>query len=400
MADKLLYENVMNEEAGFDAHADQAGYDIDGSGTPTPGDARTTVNVGTEGDTNTGDIAQTAPKVGFAHSVASKTLPAVLGYVQPMDSPSGFVFAMKKGPAVNQDSVEPYLKGNEDGTTTGPTPGKAGSEDLQITRKSVNTGIREVLIDCTNELTQDINSLFGDNFNRLMKKYLYYDGTDVDMQNDFELSTTADKESIDVPMAKVFIQYASWRMSRKTNEDFVAFLSGVAKPLGSYTVTTAEEIHNVKGVVAELKDYVYTNTGKTGRTWVLSSPKIINYLLMMSSTCAPDNKLMKDGKRIAKSSDYNYVFTCGEVDYYQDVNITDEVYCGITGDAGVASIFYTPYKEYFVQGGEDYYSGQSNIWFKLRDAWTTNPLDNGTGTADSQFVAKATVTFTLPSLLT
>ena len=385
MADKLLYENVMNEEAGFDGQ--------------TIGTAGTTVNVGTEGDTNTGDIALTAPKVGFAHSVASKTLPALLGFVQPMSSPSGFIFAMKKGPAENQDSTEPYLKGDVDGNNTGPTAGTAGSEDLQITRKSVNTGIREVLIDATNELTQDIQSLFGDNFAKLFKRYLYYDGTDVDMENRFEINTKEDKESTDIPLANFFIQYATWRMSRKTNEDFINYLGTVATKMGNYEVAQADDIQNIKSVVAELKEQVYSKTGKTGRTWVLASPKIINYLLMMSSTCAPDNNIMRDGKRIATSVDYNYVFTCGEVDYYQDSNITDELFVGLSGEAGVSSIFYTPYKEYFVQGGEDYYTGQSNVWFRLRDDWTTNPLDNGKGANSSDFVAQAGINFTLSSIL-
>ena len=127
MSEKLLYENLMAEEAGFDGQ--------------TTGTLGSTAAVGTEGDTNTSDIAGTVPKVGFANSVASRTLPAVLGYVQPMNSPSGFVFAMKKGPAVNQDGLLPSLSDGAGGIASGA----AGIEDLQITRTSVNTNIREVI---------------------------------------------------------------------------------------------------------------------------------------------------------------------------------------------------------------------------------------------------------------
>ena len=402
MADKLLYENLMTEtEAQTEPSAGN-----DGDVTPAQFAAAASTSASEPGiygnitNTNTSDIAKTAPKVGFAHSVASKTLPAVLGYVQPMNSPSGFIFAMKKGPAVNQTSVEPFLKGDVDGLNTDlPTPGTATADDLQITRKSVNTGMREVLIDCTNELTEDVQSLFGAEFNDLFKKYLYYDGTDVDLDDPFEIDTNNAKESSDIKLSKFFIEFATWSMSRKTNTDFIGYLSQVATNLGTYDVTTIDEIGNIKGVVAELKDKLYSGTGKTGRTWVLASPKIIQYLLMTNTTFLPDNKLIRKGKRIATSEDYNYVFSSGEVDYYQDINIENKIYCGITGSASTSSIFYTPYKEYFVQGGEDYQTGQSNIWFKLRDAWTTNPLDNGTDNLDSNFIMSADVTFSLGSIL-
>ncbi len=390
MADKLLYENLLNEEQGFDGQ--------------TSGTIGTTVSSNAEGSTSTTDIAQTAPKIGFAHSVASKTLPAVLGYVQPMSSPSGFVFAMKRGPAVNQTTDMPFL---DDGTGT-PESGTAGSEDLQITRTSVNTSIREVLIDCTNELTQDIQSLFGQDFNKLMQVYLYYDGTDIDMIDPFETNTLDDKESTDLRLSKFFIEYATWRMSRKTNQDFVTWAQGIASDLGTVTITDTANLKDLRLAVAEMKASVYKNTGKTGRTWVLASPENINYLLMTSSTCSPDNKVMRKGKRIARSEDYNYVFSCGETDYYQDSNITDDMYVGLSGQAGVSSLFYTPYKEYFVQGGEDYYTGQSNIWFRLRDDWVTNPLDNFGGVNDlgtpvvgtgSDYIVKAIVDITAVPVL-
>lgn len=375
MSDKLLYENLMlNEEAGFDGQ--------------TAATLGTTVDTGTEGDTNTTDIARTAPKVGYAHSVASKTLPATLGYVQPLSSPAGFIFAMKNGPAVNQTPDMPFLN---DGSGN-PAIGTSTADDLQITRTPVNTGMREVKIDVTNEVAQDIESLFGEEFEEFYQSFLYYDGTDVDFRKEFEGMT-------DFEMKKFFMEYATWKMSRKTNTDFVTWLGTVATDMGAYDVAAADDIQNIKAVVAELKSKLY-ETGKTGRTWVVASPKIINYLLSKSTTCIPDNDIANAGKRRPSAFDFNYVFTCGEIDYYQDINITDKMYAGIIGTAGESSVFYTPYKEYFVQGGEDYYTGQSNIWFRLRDAWALNPLDNGSGANDSDFIVSADITFSMGTLLT
>ncbi len=403
MADKLLYENLMIEaqEGQVEPSAGQAG-----DTTPAEFAAAAKLSAAETGtiytnvtSTNTDDIAKVIPKVGFANSVASRTLPAVLGYVQPMESPSGFIFAMKRGPAENQNSVEPYLKGDVDGGTTGPTAGTSGAEDLQITRKSVNTVMREVLIDCTNELTQDVDKLFGDNFEKVFRNFLYYDGTDVDLEDAFEIDTMNDKESTDLPLSKFFIEYATWRMSRKTNVDFINWIDTVATGLGTVTITAPGDINTLKLALAEAKSELYKNTGKTGRTWILASPETINYLLMDKTTCTPDNKMTRKGKRIATSEDYNYVFSCGEVDYYQDINLTSQIYAGITGGPGVSSVYYTPYKEYFVQGGEDYQTGQSNIWFRTRDAWSTNPLDNGTGSADSDYILKVVVAYSFTSVI-
>lgn len=356
--DKLLYENTMLPK----------------------------MNEGTE----TTDITTTIPKVGFSNSVASKTLPAVLGYVQPIDAPSGFVFAMKPGPAVNQDGLAPSLSDGAGGFAAGT----ALADDLQITRTLVDTGIREIIIDCTNEVSQDIQNLFGNDFDDNFRNFLYYDGAETGTKDD-----NNPHENKNDKLAKFFMQFATWKMSRKTNLEFVNWLSTVSTPKGTYDVANINDIGNIKGVVAELKDALYTQTEKTGRVWVLGSPKIINYLQMTETSWLPDNTATRTGKRVAKSEDYNYVFSSGEVDYYQDINIVDKIYCGISGGPGVSSVFYSPYKEYFIQGGEDYQTGQSNVFFRLRDAWVTNPLDNGTGVADSDYIVSGNITFSAPTLL-
>ncbi len=372
---KTLFENNMNETEPQVEPSYTAG--------DNPRAAEETGAVYSDvSNTNTTDIARTEPKIGFGGSIASKTLPAMLGYVQPMNSPAGYVFAMKRG--VVSGSVE----------------------DMTITRKSVTTGLREVTLDFTDEVIQDIERLFGPEFGENYRKYLFYDGTDVDFKNPFEITTqnvNGDYEQTqDGKLADFFINFATWRMSRKTNIEFATWLDDVCTDMGGFTVASGADIVNLKGAVGEMKAKVYSDTQKTGRTWVLSDPKTINYLLQSSTTCVPDNKQAKTGKRIATGIDYNYVFTCGETDYYQDVNIpVGEIFVGIAGGPNESSVYYTPYKEYFIQGGEDFSTGQSNIFFRLRDDWVTNPIDTGgeVGDNDSIFIVKSTVTYTLPNII-
>ncbi len=333
--------------------------------------------------TNPADIAQTAPKLGFGHSIASKTLPALLGYVQPLSSPSGFIFAMKSGPASNQTTDMPFLS-NSSGN---PITGTAGVDDLQITRTPVMTGVREVFLDSSEELSQDIERLFGDEFRHLINTYLYYD----DLAPEFETSSEG-------KLSKVFMEYSTWKMFRKTNADFCTWLSTKAYDLGSLDITTYEEIGLLLGAVGEMKDYLFTQTGKTGRTWILASPKIINHLLMLQTNSVADNRAGRENKRVPNSLDISYSFTIGEIDFYQDVNITNKMYAGITGSPGETSIFYTPFKEYFIQTAGDFNTGQSNLIYRLRDAFSLNPLDNQ-AVNQSKFICSADITFSVNNIL-
>ncbi len=379
--DKILFEHnlIETEEPGIGMPEPQVEPSSDDAYAPKEDG----VEYSTISNTNTTDIARTVPKIGFAGSVASKTLPAVLGYVQPMNSPAGFVFAMKQG----------AVDGN--------------IEDMLITRKVVTTGLREVTLDFTDEVVQDLEKLFSDDFGTKYKEYLFYDGTDVDMENPFETTTKTMggtyEQTQDGKLAEFFIDFATWRMSRKTNIDFITWLGEVALDMGSFAIADGTDTTTLRAAVSEMKSKVYIDTQKTGRTWVLSDPKTINYLLMTSATCVPDNKMARKGKRVPTGLDYNYVFSCGETDYYQDVNIPlGVIYAGLSGGPGEASIYYTPYKEYFVQGGEDWVTGQSNVFFRLRDDWVTNPIDSGgeVGDNDSMFVVKSKVTYTAAAIIT
>ena len=129
------------------------------------------------------------------------------------------------------------------------------------------------------------------------------------------------------------------------------------------------------------------------------------------------------GRPIPNNKMNSYVMTMGDIEVYQydsDGTVTGgsqgttetsgRIYMGYMGDTpNSASIYYTPYKEYFIKGGDDYNTGQSMIAYRIRDHWSTNPLDtydksidnveiensttNPVGTNSSQFVVHADITF-------
>lgn len=360
MSEKLLFENNLNEAEPFIEPLATVGSngEIPAADETTPGVTGTT----------TADIAKTEPKIGFANSIASLTLPATLGFVQPLSSPAGYVFGLKSGPGVN-----------------------AGADDLQITRRSVETGLRQVTVDVTDEVYQDITSLFGPEFNELYKDYLMYDGKPYDTNNPMFVKSTKEE------LANFFISYATWKMSRQTNTEFIAWMALQATEMGTVTPLATEGMDALKFVVAEMLAKVYEDTGKAGRTWVLSSPKIINLLMMVMKISGPSSSNYIN-RRVPTAQDYNYVFTMGNTDFYQDADaaLEDTIYAGIVGGADSSSIFYSPYKEYFIAGGEDYNTGQSNVFFRLRDAWTTNPLDSSDNddSNDSDYIVTATLDLT------
>jgi hypothetical protein len=80
------------------------------------------------------------------------------------------------------------------------------------------------------------------------------------------------------------------------------------------------------------------------------------------------------------------------------------IYMGLSGGPNTASVYYTPYNEYIIKGGSDAYTGQSTVFYKVRDAWETNPLDSYNKSmtdvtnprpADnsSQYIVKADIVF-------
>ena len=114
MSEKILFENNLDYIS--EASEPQAEPDGSSAAYPDSGTYSTVTN------TNTDDIGRTERKLGFANSIASRSLPATLGFMQPISSPSGYVFGFRK---------------------------KSGSDDMEITRTFVDTGVREVVIDIT-----------------------------------------------------------------------------------------------------------------------------------------------------------------------------------------------------------------------------------------------------------
>ena len=142
------------------------------------------------------------------------------------------------------------------------------------------------------------------------------------------------------------------------------------------------------GVIAELRESLFKSTGKSGQYWVLVSPKIGAFLSTYYGTQHNDADMFTMGKENPRGTENGYVTTIGDIkvfqyDFYGTSGSSEDkgvIYMGYRGNASASSIYYTPYSEYIVQGGEDYFTGQSNVFYRVRDAWETNPLDTYDGT--------------------
>ena len=386
MSEKLLHESLLIEaEAGFDAHADQA-YDVT-TGTVAPK---------AEGDTAASDIAQTVPKTKLAKNTISKSLPYMIGYVQPLQSPTGYVFG---------------LKSREDTSITATADD--ANDDPVVIRKSINTEIREVAISTTIETEQDIMSLFGTDFK---KRY-----------SDFVDSEKGYWGGSNSKLGKFFFQVSMQKMTGKINQDFATWLAATATSKGTATIASYAEMDEILGVIAELKEALHRSTGKSGPVWILVTPRIAAYLAATIGSMKNNSAdVYNKGKREVQNSENGYVLTMGDIEVYQyDFNksitevtggdaasaeATGEIYMGFSGGPDVSSVYYTPYKEYIIQGGEDFYTGQSTIFYRVRDFWCTNPLDtydkaldavviedsttNPKVTNSSQYIVKADINFT------
>lgn len=345
------------------------------------------------GDSNS-DISKTVGKVGFAKATLSKTIPAMVSYVQPINGPTGYVFGFRsKGVSgsdtgvANNNSIDNIeFQGTNGEYGEGATPPSGGTpippqfplddvttisvlnpissntaEDFMITRKSISTKLREVKVDITNEVEQDVVSLFGDNY-----ASMYYEFVNQDTENSMS------------KIASFFFEYATTQMIKKTNSEFMTYLDGVATPLGTATITTTDSLIFA---LAEMQSRLYGQDRKkvAGRTWVICSPNIASALSVSGETFSGWDKKQED--RAPRSLENTYVCTLGNMDVYSSTDLADGgVVMGIIGNANTSSIYYTPYNEYMIAGAADAYTGISNVFFRVRDDWVTNPLDTFTGT--------------------
>ncbi len=360
--EKLLSESIIekmtqcfNEEAGFDDHS--------GTGTVAPG---------TQGDTSTLDIAQQAPKVALAKTAISMSLPAMIGYTQPLQGPVGFVFGLIERKETRISHLP--LASNED-------------EDQIISRKLVETAVREVKLQMTHEAATDIDSLFGDNF---AANY-----------NAFQKSGGEIWTGNSPLIAKFFLNIGMRRMANKINFDFVNWLHEIATKKGTVDLATYAESTNIFGVIGELREALFKATQKSGKPWILVSPRIAAFMSStLGSSMSSGATSFEQGRVQPQDRINGYVLTMGDIDVYQydfsqllppdniepsvtggmapvtDSEDIGKIFMGYQGiDEDSASVYYCPYKEYLIQT-EDYNTGQPTIWYKVRDAFITNPLDS------------------------
>jgi len=334
------------------------------------------------------DIATTLPKVGFAKATLSRTLPAMVGYVQELNGPVGYVFGFRpkgiSGSTNAKDGVHVTNSNTPDGIEHQGTNGEVGpgqtspgdttisvtnplsnktSEDFMITRKKVQTGLREVKIDMTNEVEQDVLVLFGGHF-----KEMYYE------------FMSPGKTGVLDKVARFFFEYATTQMVKKTNTAFVNYLKNVGTDVG-----IAAGIDNVDKVIFALgemqgKLYGAPRRKVAGRTWVIAAPEVAS-ILSTSAEIAGGEFGEKAEDRFPRSAENSFVATIGNMDVYSSSDLgAGEVIMGIIGNANTSSIYYCPYNEYMINSGADAYTGISNIFFRARDIWVTNPLDTFDGT--------------------
>jgi len=388
MNEKLLYESEMLEAS------DNAPVTI------APGTGQT-------------DISQQTPKTRLARNVVSQSLPFMVGFVQPLSTPSGFVFGFKdrkntkithqdfpisnqgtpsddagtvrasttRNPAdpmtdTDQPGLElpPYDGSNWENAAVLPTPTPAADDDSLIIRRLINTDVREVVFDMTNEVIQDINSLFGNDFPGILQKFITSGG---------ELYGFPESDT-DTGLSNFFLPQMISKAVKKINDDFTNWADGVSTQLGTVTINTLAEMPNIFTAIGEMREALSNSTNKSGSVFILCTPRIANYI---AGTLGMTNSNGSDSLEIGKPNQNpnlnGFVGQFGDVYVYQyrgDRNTTigtERIIMGFDGSNGpnTSSVYYHPYKEYLIQGGDDYKTGQSNVFYRVRDAWGVNPLD-------------------------
>lgn len=336
--------------------------------------------------TDVQDIATTATDLtNTATPVVSQTLPFMIGYVQPINAPQGFIFGLTSR---DRTSIsDPDYPASPDQPVSPALP-----QDSIITRSLVKTQERSVLISFTNEVEQDVMSLFD--------------------PRDSSVNYFGKDEKV----SQFFLEYGNYKLNNKVNADFMSWLGTTATVKGSATIANYSEMNKILGVIGELKEALFRQTGKSGKTWIVVSPRIANYLSTVESFVNHNNSEWFNKGRTSPKTDINpYVGSFGDTDVYVyngahlagGVTGTTEtsgfIYVGLQGGPSSASVFYTPYKKYIVRSGDDSHTGHSVLWYKIRDAWTLNPQDTldetMTGTDltaannNSKFIVSASITF-------
>jgi len=419
MSEKILYEQEINFQGSENIQ----------ESTPN---APETIMPGT-GQT---DIAQQIPKSILARNVVSQSLPFMIGYVQPLNTPSGFVFGFKarsdtsithndfpysnqRGPsegttyhsgesARTRIPADPMTDSDQDGLN-GAIPAETASNapaddtDPVIVRRMVETETREVIFNLTNEVIYDIQKLFKDDFPNLLQKFI---------QNGGELYGFPESDT-DTGLKNFFLGQMMSVATKKINTDFINWANSTAKNIGTVTIPESKDMHLIFNAIGELRESLSEQTNKSGSIFVITSPRIANYIAgTLGMTNSNGGYFLEKGKPNQNSHLNGFVGQYGDVKVYQyrgDRDFVGEevMILGFDGENGpnTSSVYYHPYKEYLIQGGDDYQTGHSNVFYRVRDTWGTNPLDtfdqsqtnpimdpgnnNPSMTGTSQFLVKA-----------
>ena len=387
--------------------------------------------------TGPSDVVNHAPKIALARNVISESLPAMLGFVQQMNSPEGFIFGYKDRESTSITQVDtpfseqqpPSDQGNGTpdynmtvrtpadpmGAADGATSTPIRDEDPVIIRKLVKTDITEVIFDLTNEVSQDIDNLFGSNIPNVVSAFLEKGGEVYGVGDDF------------YNFQHFFLTHMIAVATTKLNRKFIKWISEKATLKGNAIILTPEDMIIIFTIIGELREALTKSTGKTGEIFALCSPRIASFIsTTLGATMDNGSSIYKDRPKQTGTRN-GFVLKAGDISFFEidyskmynppagfdevtggEANTTElvgEILVGFMGSNGpnAASVYFNPYREYLVAGGADYETGQSNFFFRMRTAWSTNPLDTGDKsqiTADtyetedgkSQYLVKCTVT--------
>ena len=359
------------------------------------------------------DIAQQTPKARLARNVLTQSLPFMVGFVQPLLTPTGFIFGFqdrkntgithpdfpvsRKGTPTDTDGVysefttrdpaDPMTDNNEQDGLNGrvpavqATPTPPSDEDAVIIRRLIETQTREVSFDMTNEVIQDINTLFGNDFPDLLQKFINEGG---------ELYGFGSNPDTFTILESFFLPQLMNKATTKINTDFLNYLDTVATNLGTVTIDTLDKMSVIFTAIGEMREALAENTNKSGSVFIVCTPRIANYIAgTLGMTSSNGGFFLEKGKPNQNPHLNGFVGQFGDVKVYQYRGVrpdTEEsIIMGFDGENGpnTASIYYTPFKEYIIQGGDDYMTGQSTVFYRVRDAWDVNPLDTFDGAQTS-----------------
>jgi hypothetical protein len=162
--------------------------------------------------------------------------------------------------------------------------------------------------------------------------------------------------------------------------------------------------------IGQMRERLSKNTNKSGSVFILATPRLANYIAgTLGMTNSNGGFFLEKGKPNQNPHLNGFIGQFGDIKVYQyrgaRTDTEESIIMGYDGENGpnTASVYYHPYKEYIIQGGDNFSTGQSSVFYRVRDAWTTNPLDvyDGAMTSPeenpgmlgtSQYLIKATFT--------